>query len=62
MSTSGSSFPPLPPLSPPTQVDKSSLQAQLQAQGRRAGLRATILSKLGNSPSVGKAVKLSGAE
>lgn len=55
-------LPPLPPLTPPSPVSNSALQAELQAQGRRAGLRAAFLSKLGTSGKSGvqKAAKLSG--
>lgn len=43
----GGGLPPLPPLTPPTPVQQGPLAAELQAQGRRAGLRAALLSKLG---------------
>ena len=55
MSFGGGKFPPLPPLSPPTPVNQSTLTAQLQAQGRRAGLRAAMLNKVG-----GRGIKVQG--
>jgi hypothetical protein len=61
MSASGG-LPPLPPLTPPTPVTNSPLNAELAAQGRRAGLRAAFLTKLGmniKSPS-NKSTKLGG--
>lgn len=62
MSFGGSKFPPLPPLTPPTPVDKSTLTAELQAQGRRSGLRAAMLSRLGVNQNQGsnRNTKLSG--
>lgn len=58
---SGGSFPPLPPLSPPAPVQNSPLTAQLQAQGRRSGLRAALLSIMSGGKGGGKkATKLSG--
>jgi hypothetical protein len=56
-------LPPLPPLTPPTPLSNSPLQAELQAQGRRAGLRAAFLTKLGSSPTTGsKSTNLGGTK
>lgn len=58
-------LPPLPPLTPPTPTTNTPLNAELAAQGRRSGLRAALLSRLGggykgkNSKSNGSS-KLSG--
>jgi hypothetical protein len=73
MSFGGAKFPPLPPLTPPTPADQSTLTAQLQAEGRRSGLRAAMLSRLGagstggysnpsttGKPNIGGFTKLSG--
>ena len=63
MSFGGSKFPPLPPLTAPTPVSNSTLTAQLQAQGRRSGLRAAMLSRLGGGQrQQGGRQKLSGGE
>lgn len=58
----GGGLPPLPPLLPPTPVSNSPLNAELAAQGRRAGLRAAVLTKMGmNTKSTsGKSTKLGG--
>lgn len=59
--SSGGSLPPLPPLTPPTPLSNTPLNAELAAQGRRAGLRAALLSKLGGGKKTGqKSTKLGG--
>lgn len=62
--TGGAKMPPLPPLAPPTvpAQEKSPLNAELAAQGRRSGLRAALLSKVGGGRATTKSNKLGGTQ